>query len=189
MELSWGGAATSSLLEFSRTGNVFCAYSAGVTSLPAYSATALGPILWNGATQNPQLKAVIIGVGISLTTASGAAVGIGLTWGSQLTTFPVQNTPIAATTAVTLTSSTLVNGPAPQCTAYNAGTVASAGKGYMQLMNVPTTAVTALPLADAWIPIDGAIIIPQGGWVALAASATATSAVLQYSIVWAEVTR
>ena len=73
--------------------------------------------------------------------------------------------------------------------AYNAATIKTAGYGYLPLVSVPTTALTALPLTDVWIPLDGAIVIPAGGWVALAASATATTSVLQYSIVWAETTK
>lgn len=187
MNLSYGGPQTASLVEFARAGDVFCAYSAAVTSLPAYTATALGPILWNGTSvpgpqgPYPEKKAFILGVGIALTTGSGAAVGVGLTWGSQLTAAPVQNTPIAATTAVTLVSATYAfgNSKAPSCTAYNSGTVAAAGVGFLPLMALPTTAVTATNPYNCWIPIDGAIVLPAGGWVALAASATATSAVLQ----------
>lgn len=181
MNLSFGGAATASLVEHSRQGNVFCSYSTGVTSLPAYTATALGPMIWNGNTQNPQLKAVLIGISVAVTTASGAAVSVGLVWGKG------QTTPLGATTAATLTSSTLANGNAPTCSSYISATVKTAGIGYMPLVSLPTTAITALPLADVWIPLDGSIIIPQGSWVALAAGATATSAVLDVAMVWAEV--
>lgn len=182
MELSFGDASHSSLYELSRGADVFCAYSAGVTSLPAYTATALGPLVWNGNTGNPQIKAVIIGIGITLTTASGAGggVAVGLTWGNAQPTAPT------STTAVTLVSSTYATGKQPTCTAYNAGTVAAAGLGFLPLVNLDTAALTANPLSEMWIPIDGMIVIPQNSWVGLAASATATTSVLQYSIVWAE---
>jgi hypothetical protein len=188
MNLSYGGPPNASLIEFSRAGDVFCAYSAGPTSLPAYSATALGPILWNGTSSSvtPAKKAYILGISVAITTASAAAVGIGLTWGSQLTAPPVQNPPISATTAVTLVTSTYATNKQPSMTAYNAGTVATAGYGFWPLLSIPTTALTALPITEVWIPIDGAIVLPVGGWVALAASATATTAALQYCIVWCE---
>jgi hypothetical protein len=192
MNLSYGGPPNASLVEFSRAGDVFCAYSANVTALPAYSATALGPILFNGTGLPnlsgiyPEKKAYILGIGLAVTTASAAAVAVGLTWGSQLTTPPVQNISIAATTAITLVSCTYATNKQPSCSAYNAGTVASAGYGFLPLVSLPTTALTALPVTDVWIPIDGAIVLQAGGWCALAASATATTSVLQYSIVWCE---
>src|SRR5579863_4620893 len=102
MEMSHGSGADASLFEYSRNAKVFCSFNSGVTSLPAYSAKALGPIIYNGATQNPQLKAVLIGLSVAVTTASGAAVSIGLAWGTTI--LP------AATTASTLITCTYANG-------------------------------------------------------------------------------
>jgi hypothetical protein len=182
MELSHGGGASASLYEYARGASVYCAYAAGATALPAYTATALGPLLWNGATGGPpQLKAVLIGVGLAVTTASAAAVAVGLTWGSGQTTAP------SSTTAITLVSSTYANGKQPSCTAYGAGTVSAAGYSFLPLVNLDTAALTATPVENLWIPIDGMIVLPQGSWCALAASATATTSVLQVSFVWAEV--
>jgi hypothetical protein len=181
MNLSWGGGATASALEFSRIGNVFCAYATGTTSLPAYTQTALGPLLWNGSSQNPQLKAVILGAAITVTTASGAAVSVGLAWGTSI--LP------AAQTAITKVTSTYANGAQPVCSAYNAGKVSTAPLGYMPFWDVDTAALTTAPLGSMWIPMDGMFVIPPGSFIALAASATATSAVLDFGIIWAEVTR
>lgn len=181
MELSFGDATHQSLYELSRGGSVFCAFSTAVTSLPAYSATALGPLLWNGNTGNPQVKAVLIGISVTVTVASAAAVAVGLTWGNAQSTAPT------TTTAPTLVTSTYATGKQPSCTAYISGTVAAAGLGFIPLVNLDTTALTANPINRMWIPLDGLIVLPQGSWCALAASATATTAALQCSMVWAEV--
>ena len=149
MFLGYGNPNSSSLVEFSRSTDAFCSYSANVTSLPAYTATVLGPILYNGAQPPgqsgvyPERKAIIIGISVSLTTASGADVAVGLAWGSQLTGNPVQNTPIAATTAATLTSATYCGNKQPAMQSYSAGTVASAATGFLPLVSLPTTAITA----------------------------------------------
>lgn len=181
MELSVGAASSSSLYHYSRAGQVFAAYAIGSTSLPAYTATALGPIIWNGNTQNPQLKAVILGISIAVTTASGAAVSVGLVGGNQQPSAPT------STTAITKVASTYLNGSQPACSAYKAGTVAAAGNVYVPLFSLDTAALTAQPAGDIWIPIDGLFVVPQGSWIAVAASATATTSVLDIGIVWAEV--
>src|ERR1700749_1134873 len=196
MFLGYGNPNSSSLVEFSRSIDCFSAFSLNVTSLPAYSATALGPILYNGSGAPgpyPEKKVIIFGISVCLTTASGADVAVGLAWGSQLTASPppIGQPPIAATTPITLVGATYPNQTlrAPVASAYNAGTVATAATNFLPLLTLPTTAITALNLNSGWIPLDEAIVLPAGGWVALAASATATSAVLQYAIVWGETTK
>jgi hypothetical protein len=179
MYLAHGGGATASLYEYARAASVYSAFFSGVTSLPAYSATALGPIVYNGATQNPQLKTIIIGISIAVTTASAAAVSVGLAWGKSV--------PITATTHPTLVTCTYANGKQPACNAYISGTVSLAPLGYLPLVNLDTTALTAQPLENMWIALDGGIVIPQGSFVALAAGATATTSVLDVGIMWAEV--
>lgn len=179
MNLSFGGSATASLYEHARNINVYTAFFSGVTALPAYSATALGPILYNGNTQNPQLKLAIIGVSIAVTTASAAAVSVGLAWGKSIAP--------AATTAATLISSTYATNKQPSANAYISGTVSAAPVGFLPLATLDTAALTAQPLENMWIPIDGAIVIPQGSYLALAAGATATTSVLDVGIMWAEV--
>jgi polygalacturonase len=195
MNLSYGNPNNSSMVEFSRSADLFCAYSANVTSLPAYSATSLGPILYNGTNPTnayPEKKVIVLGISLALTTASGAAVAVGLCWGSQLT---AGNTAVPASitgtagNGATLVSSTYPINKQPSASAYNSGNVLAAATGFWPLASLPTTAITALPVDTGWIPIDGGIVLPAGTWVALAASATATSAVLQYSILWAETTK
>lgn len=197
MFLGYGNPNCSSMVEFARSADCFCAFSANVTSLPAYTSLALGPILFN-ASQPPnqnsayqERKAIILGVSINLTTASGADVAVGLAWGSQITTPPVTNPGLTATTPVTLVSATYpnMNPKQPAMQTFNAATVSTAATGFLPLITLPTTAITALNLETGWIPLDGGIVIPVGGWVALAASATATTSVLQYSIVWGETTK
>lgn len=179
MNLSFGGAATSSLYDRARVGNVYSAFFTGVTALPAYSATALGPILYNSGSGNPQLKAVILGLSVCVTTASAAAVSVGLAWGKSI--------PIATTTAATLITSTYAVGTSPTCNAYISGAVSTAPLGYLPLVTLDTAALTAQPIENMWIPLDGGIVVPQGSFVALAAGATATTSVLDVGLVWAEV--
>jgi hypothetical protein len=50
-----------------------------------------------------------------------------------------------------------------------------------------TAALTAQPMGDIYVPLDGTIVVPQGSYIALAASATATTSVLQVGFVWMEV--
>ena len=178
MYMAIGGGGSSSLYDLARGQNVFCSYSTGVTALPAYTATSLGPVLFNGAVGNPQLKAVIIGISLTVTTASAAAVSVGLAWGVGT---------VSGFVAATKTSSTYANASSPVCNAYISGNVSVAASGYLPLVNVDTAALTANPIENMWVPLDGMIVIPQGSYVALAAGATATTSVLDYSIVWAEV--
>jgi hypothetical protein len=181
MELAIGGSGTASLYHYARQGQVFISYAAGVTALPAYSATALGPILWNGNTQTPQMKAVLIGISIAVTTASAAAVAVGLVGGIGQTAAPT------STTAATSVACSLVNGAQPTCTFYKAGTVSNAGGFFLPIFTMDTAALTAQPMGDIYVPLDGTIVVPQGSYIALAASATATTSVLQVGFVWMEV--
>lgn len=180
MELAIGGSGTASAYHYARQGQIFAAYATGVTGLPAYTATALGPILWNGTTKTPQLKAALIGVSIAVTTASAAAVAVGLVGGIGQSAAPT------STTAATTVASTLINGSQPSCTFYNAGTVTNAGNMFLPLFTLDTAALTAQPMGDIYVPLDGTIVVPQGSYIALAASATATTSVLQVGFVWME---
>lgn len=178
MYMAKGGATTASLYDMSRAGNVYCAFFSGASALPAYSATALGPILYNGSIGSPQLKVTIIGVSAVVTTASAAAVSVGLAWG--------QSIPIAKTTAATLVTSSYANGKQPASNAYLAGTVSAAALGYLPLMTLGTAAVTAQPLENMWVVLDGGLVLPQGSFCAVAAGATATSSALDIGLMWLE---
>jgi hypothetical protein len=180
MNLSFGSAQTASIYDHARSANVFCAYSAAVAGLPAYTATTLGPILWNGISGNPQVKVVVLGVSVTVTVASAAAVAVGLAWGNAQPLAPTANT------AATLVSCMYASGKQPLASSYISGTVAQAALGFIPLVNLDTTALTAQPIENMWIPLDGMIVLPVGSWCALAASATATTSALQYSIVWTE---
>lgn len=182
MDLKTGGASTASLYAHSRAGTVYAAYATGVTALPAYTATALGPLLWNGSTQNPQLKAVLIGLTIAVTTASTAAVSIGIVGGNLQPGTP------GSTTAITKVGSTYLSGKQPTCTAYKAATISVAGNVYQPLFTLDTEALTANPAGPTYLPLDGLFVVPQGSWIAVAAGATASTSVLDIGLVWAEVT-
>ena len=179
MYLSHGSGQNASLYEYARRGLVFCSYNIGVASLPAYTAKALGPLIYNGNVGSPQLKSVLIGVSITVTTASSAAVSVGIAWGTSIA-------PIT-TTASTLISSTYATNIQPTCSSYISGTVSTAPQGYLPLTSLDTTALTAESLSNLWIPLDGAIVIPQGSYAALVAGATASNSVLDVGLVWAEV--
>jgi hypothetical protein len=178
MDLKYGSGPAASLYHYAHGSSVYVAYATGVTALPAYSATTLGPILYNGNTGNPPRKAVIIGITVGLTTASAAAVSVGLAGGVSVA--PIN------TTAITLASSTNEFGKLPTMSVYGAGTVSAAPLMYWPLVNLDTAALTANSLENMWIPLDGGIVVRQGSYIALAASATATTSVLEFGIVWAE---
>lgn len=173
--------STASAYNFARFGRVYTAYAAGITALQAYTATTLtGPILWNGNTTDAPSKAILLGVSISVTTASAAAVAVGIAGGIGQSAAPT------STSAATLVSSTYVTGAQPKCTFYNTGTVTNAPGFFLPLYEVGTTALTAESLSNIYIPIDGMIIVPPKSYICLAASATATTSVLQVGFVWAE---
>jgi hypothetical protein len=80
-----------------------------------------------------------------------------------------------------------LGGGAPACTAYRVGTVAAAGNFFHPLGHLHTGALTVDTDGMHWIDIGGLFVIPQGGWISFAASATASTTVGNFGIVWEEI--
>ena len=180
------GTGSSSYYAHSVRGQVFCA-TANVTAPVIYTtATATGgPLLWNNSGQaaggTSRVNAVLLAMGVSITTASGAASGLGITGNTGQTSAPT------STTAIDKVQNLYLGGPAPVCNTYRIGTVASAGNFFMPMIALGTGAVTVDNLDMTWVDIGGLIIVPPGGWASVAAAATATSAVVQVGLIWAEI--
>lgn len=180
MNLSFGAGDSASAYSFARRREAYIAYAKDVTALPAYTAKALGPILWNGAGNVSRNKVILLGVSIAVTTASAAAVAVGVVTGTGQPNAPI------TTTAATLMSSSYGDGSQPGATFYNAGTVVNAPNTFLPVFTLDTAALTVQTSANMFVPLDGLFVIPPGSYIALAASATATTSVLQVGFVWAE---
>ena len=195
--MSYGAAATSSYLDLSRKGQIYMA-QAIVTAPVAYTTAAGtgGPLLWNGTggvtagTYNAQVDAVILGVSYAVTTASGAAVSLGLTGGAGQTSAPTATTAIDGITNTRIIQSNIGPlGAGNTCSVYRVGTVATAGNWFFPLGTLSTVAITAQPDVDNYVDLAGMFVVPPNSWIAVSASAVATSAVLQIGLVWAEIPR
>ena len=163
--------------------DIFFAY-ASITAPVIYSTAAGtgGPLLWNGSNlQINKVMASIIGVTCALTTVSTVAAALGITGNNGQTAAPT------STTAITASGPSYVGGPPSLCTAYSVGTVTNAGNFFLPLIGLSTGALTVNNVALGFIDLQGLIAVPPGGWVSLAASATATTTVAKLGLIWAEV--
>lgn len=162
-------------------GNVFCAYA--IETTPGIWSTAAGtggPLLWNGSAAQGGVTAYLLAVSFSLSVASGVAGDIGLTGATGQAAAPTSNTVIDSV------GNTYIGGQNPACTAYRKGTVTNPGTFFMPLGGVDTGAITTAITDDNLIHLGGAIAIPPGSWVSVAASAALTSAVMQIGLWWME---
>lgn len=162
-----------------------------IVTAPVIFSTAAGtggPLLWNpGQTIAAPNKCVIRlrKLGYSVTTASGVAGSIGLTGGFQGATAPSSTTAIDGAITNLMLGSTNPS----QINAYRIGTVANAGGFFVPVVDVSTTALTALGDNLSWVDLDGIATVLPGYWIAVAGSATLTTAVLQIALVWEELSQ
>lgn len=177
------GIAGSSYYEYARKGQIFSALA--LVTTPVIFTTAAGtggPLLWNNtASANTPVNAVILAVSASLTTATSVASTLGITGNSGQTSAP------SSTTAIDKVQNLYIGGTLPACNTYRIGTPSSAGNFFHPTHNLGTGAITAVNVLPAWVDIGGAIVVPPGSWVSLAAAATATSGVLKVGLMWAEI--
>lgn len=162
-------------------GQVFCAYA--IETTPGLWSTAAGtggPLLWNGSPAQGGVTAYLLAVSFSLSVASAVAGNIGLTGANAQTAAP------SATTAIDSVGNCNIGGPTSACTAYRKGTVTNAGTFFMPLGGVDTGAITVGLTDDNLIHLGGAVAVPPGAWVSVAASAALTSAVMQIGLWWME---
>jgi hypothetical protein len=166
------------LYEASRNGNLFMAHA--IVTAPVIYTTAAGtggPLIWNGSS-NKVLSILKVGIGITVVTTVAAALG--LTGNSGQTSAPT------STTAIDSSGNLLIGGPASAASAFRVGTVTNAGKFLIPLCDLHTGALTVDNFGLGWFDIAGAVTVPPNSWVSLAASATATTTVMQAAIIWEE---
>lgn len=153
---------------------------ANVTAPVIYTTAAGtgGPLLWNGSTT---VNAVLLAVGYGLTVAPTVAAALGITGNSGQTVAPT------TTTVIDSRSNGYIGGAAGQCTPYRIGTPVNAGGFFFPFAQLNTGALTTAIGAMNWIDLGGAIIVPPNCWAAIAASATATTTVGSFALLYAEV--
>lgn len=165
--------------EQANRGNLFTAHA--IVTAPVIYTTAAGtggPLLWNGSTTH---KAVILAVGWGVSVVTTVAAVLGLTGGTGQTSAPT------STTAIDSVKNCYLGGAAPACTAYRVGTVAAAGSFFMPFGDLHTGALTVDTGSMNWFDVGGSIVVPQFGWVSVAASATASTAVGNFGLIWEEI--
>lgn len=163
----------------SRNGNLFWANA--IVTAPVIFSTAAGtggPLLWNQPGSNVVVQPLYVGFGISV--VSTVAATLGLTWNTG------QNAAPTATTAIDSSGPLLVGGKASSITAFRVGTPSSAGAGLLALGDLDTGALTTSFGGFNWIDVGGIVTVAPGSWMSLATSATATTTVGNFSIIWAE---
>ena len=172
------GLAHGRYYEAARRGNVFAAYA--IVTAPVIWSTEAGtggPLLWNGSST---VKANILGVGIAVTVVTTVAAALGFTTGSGQSSAPT------TTTAIDSVGNMLPGGADPACTAYRIGTTVL-NKHFVPIAHVHTGALTVDTFGFGWFDVNGMIVVPPNCFASLAASATATTLVMNACIVWEEI--
>lgn len=168
------------LYQLSYAKKLFMAHA--IVTAPVIYTTAAGtggPLIWNGA---PNVNVVLLKVGLGISVVTTVAASLGITGNSGQTVAPTSTTAIDSNKSLFIGS-----GVSPQSTAYRIGTPVSAGNFFLPFADLHTGALTVDSLGLVWVDLGGAIIIPPYSWASLAASATATTTVMQAAFVYAEV--
>jgi hypothetical protein len=177
------------LVDYQRWGGGWDLFAAqAIVTAPVIYTTAAGtggPLLWNNSNANGVrgVNAHILAVSWAVTVAATAAGAIGWTAGTGQTTAPTTTTAIDGITNLNLQSTKT----SALCNLYRIGTVSAAGAFFVPLGQVHTGALTTDTTRPNMVHLGGAIIIPPGGWFAVSASATLSTAVLQIGLWFAEV--
>lgn len=164
--------------EASRRGKIFMAQA--IVTAPVIWTTEAGtggPLLWNGSSS---IVCNILGVGIGISTVATAAGAIGLTGGYGQTAAPT------TTTAIDSQTCCLLDGSSPQASVYRVGTTGT-NRFFHALGDVMTGALTTVPANFGWYDVKGLYTVPYQGFISVAASATLTTAVMNITLVWEEV--
>ena len=165
--------------EQSVRGNTFMAHA--IVTAPVIYTTAAGtggPFLWNGSTN---VNAVLLGAGVGVTVVTTVAAALGITGNTG------QNAVPTATTVIDSRANLRLGGAASACTPYRVATPATAGSFFLPFAHLHTGALTVDTMGVQWFDLGGLVVIPPGGWAAIAASVTATTTVAQLALVWTEV--
>ena len=161
-------------------GHLFMAQA--IVTAPVIYTTAAGtggPLLWNPPTS--EVNAVILGVSFGITVVTTVAAALGLTGNSGQVTAP------GTTTAIDGRANLKIGGAAGACTPYRIGTVAVAGAFLLPFGHLHTGALTVDTNGVAFVDIGGSLIVPPGAWCSIAASATASTTVGTFGMVYEEV--
>ena len=177
--INFGSSADGSYLHYARQGKMFMANA--IVTAPVIFSTAAGtggPFLWNGTTNK---NAVLLAVTCGITVVSTVAAALGITGNSGQTAAPTR------TTAIDSVANCLIGRSAPTCNVYRVGTPSSAGNFFFPLLQLGTGALTVEDVNMGFIDLGGAIVVPPGSWVSIAASATASTTVANLGLLWAEI--
>jgi hypothetical protein len=179
--------APGSYYEFTRKGQVYCAYATVTTPAIWSSATGTGgPLIWNGTGPVSGTKGlrgvevVLLAIGLGLTTAAGAAGAIGITGGPS--------TAPTTTTAIDGIANLNIGGPLNTANAYRIGTPSAAGTFFFPTHNLTTaTLASGEPAMMEWVDLHGLFVANPGNFLSVAASAALTSAVVDIGLIYAEI--
>lgn len=164
--------------EQSRRGNLFMAQA--IVTAPVIYTTAAGtggPLLWNGSTN---VVANIIAVTWGVTTVTTVAAAIGLTGNTGQTSAP------GSTTAIDGRTNLYLGGAASACTPYRVGTPTNAGAFLLSLGSLHTGALTTETGIVGFVDVGGALSVPPACWASVSASATASTTVATFGLIWEE---
>jgi len=165
--------------EQANRGHLFTAHA--IVTAPVIYTTAAGtggPLLWNGSTTH---KAVILAVGFGVSVVTTVAASLGFTGNTGQTAAPT------STTAIDSVKNCYLGGAAPACTAYRVGTPSSAGNFFHPFAHLHTGALTVDTTGMQWIDVGGMFVVPSYGWISIAASATASTTVANFGLIWEEI--
>jgi hypothetical protein len=172
------GLAHGKYTEASRRGNLFMAQA--IVTAPVIWTTEAGtggPLLWNGSST---VVANILAVGIGVSVVTTVAASLGLTGGRSQTAAPTTATAIDSQTNL------LIGGGNPACTAYRLGTTVQ-NDFFLPFAHLHTGALTVDTAGMMWWDCAGLLTVPQFCQCSIAASATATTTVMNACLIWEEI--
>lgn len=157
-------------------------WARAVVTAPVIFTTAAGtggPLIWNPV--NSKTNVVVLGLSLAVTTVTTVAAGLGITGASGQTSAPT------STTAIDSQQNAYIGGAASTATPFRVGTPTNAGTFFIPFFHLHTGALTTDTSGAHWVDIGGSVVCPPGSWVAVAASATATTTVAQIGMLYVEV--
>jgi hypothetical protein len=161
-------------------GKLFMAQA--IVTAPVIYTTAAGtggPLLWNPPTSG--VNAVLLAVSMGITVVTTVAAALGITGNTGQTAAP------STTTAIDGRSNLFLGAGASACTPYRIGTVTNAGGFLLPFASLHTGALTTETGVVGFVDIGGMIVVPPGSWASIAASATASTTVGTFGMIWEEV--
>lgn len=160
-----------------RAGIVFGALAQTVTAPVIWSTAAGsgGPFVYNGSTTK---NLVLLAAGFSTLVASAVAGTLGIATG--LTALPT------SLTAADARWNAYAGGAASQATPYRIATPSAAATSFFPLIRASTTALTA-ETGLSFIETKGLVVVPPGGFMTVAGSATLTTLQMAAALIWMEV--